>query len=423
MFGNQSRSFIHAKSGSVAIFFGLSFFALLLTAGIAIDFSIASHVRTRAQAALDAAVLAAAVDASAAQATVNGEESVAGYGKVFNANFAAVSNRFKVQVAGLRVVPGALNTVVGEAQLRIGRRIFASMYPDLKVEVKSQAKFGGGARICILALNPTMDKAIDLSGTADILAPDCAVYSNSSSSTSISLSGSSAIDAGAICAVGDTSGSGYTPEPKSDCQTVPDPFPGVIEQLVDSAPECSNDGWSFSSGNFSDSTVPPGTNICGTWSLSAGAVINLAPGIYYAKRLSLGSGADIIGQGVTIILYGSESYFNLQAQAGLNIKAPNTGPTAGIVLAQDPRSSSESTNTIIGGGYLEPTGMIYLPSRELRITGDGSLAATVSQFAIVADHIVMEGNGLLSVRGGADFNGADLPALPAVTGGNIALAK
>lgn len=66
------RRHIRDERGSISALFGLSLVAMMVTVGLAVDYSRAMRVYTRAQAALDAAALAAAklADAGATDADV-----------------------------------------------------------------------------------------------------------------------------------------------------------------------------------------------------------------------------------------------------------------------------------------------------------------------------------------------------------------
>jgi Flp pilus assembly protein TadG len=48
----------------------------------------------------------------------------------------------------------------------------------------------------------------------------------------------------------------------------------------------------------------------------------------------------------------------------------------------------------------------------LKITGNGDVGATVSQFAILADTIAIEGNGQLNIKIGQNYQDQGLPDLP-----------
>jgi hypothetical protein len=57
-------------------------------------------------------------------------------------------------------------------------------------------------------------------------------------------------------------------------------------------------------------------------------------------------------------------------------------------------------------------GIIYMPVQPLKITGNGEIGSKNSQFAIFADTLSVEGNGILNINISADYVSAGLPELP-----------
>jgi hypothetical protein len=57
-------------------------------------------------------------------------------------------------------------------------------------------------------------------------------------------------------------------------------------------------------------------------------------------------------------------------------------------------------------------GILYFPAQPLKITGGGIIGSDSPQFAIMADTISIEGNGVLTIKIGADYTAAGLPKLP-----------
>ena len=418
------KVFYKDQSGAMAMIAAIAFMLIIGCAGIVIDFSRKNSAREATQGALDAAVLKM------------GSDIVALGGSPTAMELQQVKDAAKQLFAGNLVDQEAVTTVqfdldldsngniVGLFSGTIGTTLAKFIVGDMSFSVDAKAAiWTQGTTACIVALNPTMPEAIKLSGTADIISQDCSVYSNSTAVDSISQTGSSSIDAMEICTAGDYVGSNYTPMPQTGCPQLRDPFVGLIESVVDARPACTNSGHGFGSGTHPEGVIQPGHNVCGTWNLNAGADLPLLPGLYYAYRLEMGANSTLRGTDVTIILYGGgdpytgDSYLNVQSGASLQISAPSTGATAGIVLAQDPRAIYfTQENTIIGGGSIDPSGIIYLPTRELNITGAGDIALNSDQFALIVDHIYMYGNGVLRVKGGANFQAAGLPPLPSSQG-------
>jgi hypothetical protein len=71
---------------------------------------------------------------------------------------------------------------------------------------------------------------------------------------------------------------------------------------------------------------------------------------------------------------------------------------------------------IIGGGTITVDGIIYAPKQLLTITGNGDISMDAKQFALIADRLSIQGNGLLRIGQGADAAGSGLPELPSMGG-------
>jgi Flp pilus assembly protein TadG len=400
------RALFANEHGSVAVLFAMMTGILIMSAGLAVDMNRTSDVQSRAQAAIDAAVMAVATSGDQSKGV-----------KAFRSNLGSTEERLLALAGHPDIkIDSATGTVTGTVQVKVDTTLLSALGKTIVVTAKSAVQVQSTTgRVCILALNVSRTPSISLQGTADIVAPDCAVRANSNSAAAVETTGSSHIAAGHICARGGFSGSGYTPSPESGCAALGDPFSGLIQTLADAAP-CGTAS-SITWGPNGTATANP-VSMCGTFNVLANTTLTLAPGVYFVSQLVVESGSTLQGDGVTIILRGTDSWMNIQGGASIKLKAPTAGMTAGIVIAQDPRSLrmyASRDNTIIGGGLLEPEGMIYLPARELHITGNGKIADTVPAFAVVVDHLVMQGNGLLSMRGGADFEASGFP--PLVSGG------
>ncbi len=61
---------------------------------------------------------------------------------------------------------------------------------------------------------------------------------------------------------------------------------------------------------------------------------------------------------------------------------------------------------------MEIAGILYFPKQPLKLTGNGDIGTTVSQFAILADTIAIEGNGQLNIEVGQNYQDDGLPDLP-----------
>ena len=113
----------------------------------------------------------------------------------------------------------------------------------------------------------------------------------------------------------------------------------------------------------------------------------------------------------------------VQAGADLEIDAPTSGPLAGMAIVSAPANAAPTgqfltdgyasvVHTIIGGGYIKIVGTMYVPGQTVYITGNGDINQDSPLFAIIANKVNIQGNGVLNVKGGTDHVTAGLPALP-----------
>ncbi len=106
------------------------------------------------------------------------------------------------EVTASRDMKTTLLSIVGKKTLTIGAKAKA---------VRTMT----GPPACAIALNKTAAGAIDFGGAAGFKAPTCAMYSNSNSSSAISVGNNAVVNTGGYCAVGAVAGavqSGAVPE-------------------------------------------------------------------------------------------------------------------------------------------------------------------------------------------------------------------
>jgi hypothetical protein len=290
---------------------------------------------------------------------------------------------------------------------------------ELVLHVDASAGVSEGTPICMMALNPHVTKALTIQGTADVMAEKCAVHVNSDDDEALYQNGNATGLAESFCVHGGHSGSNFTPTPKENCWVETDPLAKTF------ASDWASAGIN---GRKCDFTNPPQINT------GAGVVTKLTPGVYcggltikkgivelktgeiYVFRngpLHVQAQGQLKGSEVSVLFTGDNST-RLITQAGANIVTSprKTAPFRGLAFAQDPKSIPDKENLIIGGGKMEITGILYFPKQMLKITGNGDVGATVSQFAILADTIAIEGNGQLNIKIGQNYQDQGLPDLP-----------
>ncbi|MBL4869463.1 MAG: hypothetical protein JKX72_00775 [Robiginitomaculum sp.] len=115
----------------------------------------------------------------------------------------------------------------------------------------------------------------------------------------------------------------------------------------------------------------------------SGANVTLAPGVFHVwGNVEIESFADVVGEGVTIILKGTRNRLKIHDGAQVSLTAPSTGLTKGLVFWQKHlnfglyiagRETKQPTavtaiSEISSGGGLNIVGTAYFPNHELIIS-------------------------------------------------------
>jgi hypothetical protein len=92
--------------------------------------------------------------------------------------------------------------------------------------VTATAALQGESRLCILALRPSDPLDFNMLKNAHVQAGGCAIYTNSTSTSSLSLANGSHVAASKICSAGDVVALGSTTNVprETDCPPIPDPL-------------------------------------------------------------------------------------------------------------------------------------------------------------------------------------------------------
>jgi Flp pilus assembly protein TadG len=359
--------------------------ALIGFAGLGTEGGLWLYQHQSVQSAADSAAVSAAIALGGASGTTVQAEAVAAtYGFVNGANGATVTVNNPPHSGNHTSDGNALEVIVTRQQPRLLSGLFGST--PANISGRAVALRSGGT--CLLALNPTVSGAINASGGAITNVVGCSIYSDSSSNSSISLSGGAQISALSASAVGGVTQTGGGVLTTTNGVTAPaaplaDPYSDVP---LPSHSTCSA-GLNYSSGIR---TISPGT-YCGM-SFSSSAQITMSPGTYILTgNLNVSGNAILNGTGVTLVFIGNaNAQFTGTSQA--NLTAPTSGATAGMVFFGD-RAMSVGTNfTLSGGSSFLFTGVIYVPRGNVQISG-GSQTATPRCNQVVADRINLSGNG------------------------------
>jgi Flp pilus assembly protein TadG len=369
------------QRGTIAIIFGLTVIPFVIVAGGTVDYGRAVTARTSMQQASDAAALAGA----GLQNATDSDRITAAVAS-FNTNYDGARhvtatptvsvNNGTVSVSATAGVPTPFLSIVGIQQYQVATSASA-------VEDKN------GDQICMLALDATMEKAIDFTGNSVLTATNCAVHSNSTHIIGMHSQGGANATAKSFCSSGGVSGpEGFSPEPEN-CYSVADPFasltpPPVVDACVGSNLKLKNTVRDLSPGVY-----------CNGLNIGSGGVVHFSAGTYVIKDggLIFDGGSVVVGTGVTFYFVGSGTFLNISSSADVNLTAPTSGDYEGLVFYQDPTSNpgqlNGQVNKLNGSGAIIITGSIYFPTQPLEITGGASFGASSDFLMMVANNFIL----------------------------------
>jgi Flp pilus assembly protein TadG len=421
----------------MALFMGIVMLGFI---AFALDVGYLFQKKRIAQAAADAAVLAAAEEGAT---TANGQNA---------ANTAATLNGFNTSLATnpatvklstqstgnypstAPVVPSNwVTAIVSQPIHTFFLGAFNRSMSTVNVSATSVAAGGLNISDC-LCLQGTTGTDLNMSNDSQFTGGNCAIRTNSTSSNAITVIGSANLCAQAIGTVApwnDTSGGANVNNGGSVCPTAK-----LVSGLAACTPAMPNvpvdatcsatsgpSQWtaSYTTGpNSAYGTTQGGNTVCYSNGLTVngnGQVTTLNPGIYVINGNTLhfsSGGPNLGGNGVVFYLTGGANLVidngaNVNLVAGGNTQsgggtAPGTGIYNGILFYQDPgypAAANDPTNdagdaqpiSIQGGSTVFIDGEIIAPLAAITL-GNGS--STTVEASIVAQSLTMNGGGSLT---------------------------
>jgi Flp pilus assembly protein TadG len=264
------------------------------------------------------------------------------------------------------------------------------------INVRSVASGEQVANACIVALSPTANPGIEYNLSGDVIANGCSIWSNSTTSNSTQGKGSGTVVADTNCSVGTANingGLALIPKARSNCLPVVDP-------MADWSPPPTP--WSCKDNNLliekpGTYSLEPG-KYCGGITIKGQAKVTFQPGIYFIKggELAVEGGGEIYGTGVTFIFTGGGSA-NLAGASVVELSAPTSGNTAGMVLASG-RDEPAMTSILRGSNDFKVEGHVYLPTHHLVWTGGPSGNFPAAYTTVIAATVRFDGSSRVEFR-------------------------
>lgn len=410
-FERVAARFATACDGNVALLFGLTLPILIGMAGLGIDSAVIHNQRTKMQSVADSTALAIGKEMNLLLEDVG----------PLKASGEARAETLLTEV-GLASRPHSVKITLDKAsaatrvEISMQTRTFlpAEVWGENPIVVSAEANVLGTAKLCVLSLDKSSKRALELDKLARVTAPNCFVQSNSKNSEGLSARTLSLLISSTTCTSGGYEGSiaVYLPLPETDCPVLDDPL------AMREAPAVG--GCDFDGLQIKDSqNIAPG-HYCGGLKIEGDAKVIAEPGVYIISEgpLEVKDSASLLGEDVAFYFADDDATFQFKNSAVVELSGPTEGPLAGILFFENPlakegrqfRISSDSVKKLIGTIYLpkgifraraSDEGILPLPGNPLKIIGAAS-AYTI----IVANKIELDGVNLMI---NANYAASDVP--------------
>ncbi|MGE5149431.1 MAG: pilus assembly protein TadG-related protein [Rhodospirillaceae bacterium] len=373
----------------MAIIFALGMPIVAAGAAFSVETSYDYYKHQKLQAAADAAAYAGALE------VINGSDSAT---IIDAATKSATSNGWLAASGTITVHnpptsgPNQVNQAVEVILTQNEPRFFTAVFTNQQVVLKRRAvaEYQTAADACVVALNKTASRAINVTGSASMNLAGCDVASNSNASDSLYTWGSSNVHADCALAVGQIANNGamtlsFCPGGLNGVQTVDDPFANVPTPTVP--------GPCISQQSYNGASLQPGYYCNG---ITLKGSDTLAPGLYYVagNNFTISANAQVSGSGVTIYTAGT-SRVNMTANSDVQLSAPTTGDYSGILFMGDRSNTGGTSNIFTGDTASRLTGNLYFATQAVSYLGNftGINGCTY----VVADTVTWSGSATFSV--------------------------
>ncbi|OYU49145.1 MAG: hypothetical protein CFE31_07145 [Rhizobiales bacterium PAR1] len=383
-----TAAFLRARQGTTATVFAFAMPALLGIGGIAADYSSITTSRNRLQAVVDSAALAVAREmtvstTASSQVQVLAQQYVA-------ANIPA-NTPYPISTTAVLTEAGLAVKVDGSQQIVTPFGLASTVGGINTISATATARVTGTSqtqRICILALADDIKSGLFMHNGAQVLAPECALYSNSTDKNAVVIQKSSIIRSSIVCARGGISNQASTllTTLVTDCPAMKDPLAAKGEPpLTD---PCLAKSKIIVTGIV---TLNPGTYCNGLFIFSTKftgtpPVVKMNPGIYVFRDgpILIGGDATVTGAGVSLVLTGKNALLRLHDNALIQLSAPSTGIAAGMLIWETKSWQSGLNSWKSGGCGTEMSGTkvkggTSVPSEDTGATGCSTVQAYIQK--------------------------------------------
>ena len=238
---------------------------------------------------------------------------------------------------------------------------------------------------CVVALDPTADGALTISGTADVNL-DCGALVNSNSPTAIIENGSACLTATSIATSGDYSGDCLNPTPETSMPTISDPLAKLDPPAI---PPCDYAALVDVTVN---TTLTPGY-YCGGISIHESAEVKFEPGMYILDGVGMQIAGNTVVTGDEVTFYFPPTVTGVSGgkvkgvtqppislliagTTDVTLSAPTSGYYEGILFYQDRNTPTTMQSLFTGGANMTLEGLLYFPNGDVKFAGNSSVTGS-----------------------------------------------
>jgi Flp pilus assembly protein TadG len=432
------RNFFRDRRGGVAVTFALAVPVLAAGVGAAVEYGVLSARKAKLQSAADAAAMVGVAQLRLASTTDQTVTSVAKStvdtmvpaeaGVTTAVAVSVLNSRSSVKVRIDETVPSYMGMLMSLPTMQIGAQATATLA-------------GSRSKLCLLTLEGSKNKALNLDKDSFITASGCTVYSNSTGKKGLEAGTGAKATAAMFCSAGgaDVKNATVTPQPVEGCPVLADPLASVPLPALGGG--CIATDLKVTGSQ----TLYPGV-YCKGLTVSGSAVATLMPGIYTFDDgpLIVTNTATLKGANVGLYFTGNAGGMRLDPDTTIDLTAPRAGSMAGMLMFENrsvyspilplpgpkgsppppPYGSAPMRQyRITSNNAANLLGTIYLPAGRLIIDAGAPVANKSAYTVIISKQVEIDSGPNVVLN--SDYSSTDIPVPAGVgpTSGTISLTQ
>ncbi|MBI2254050.1 MAG: hypothetical protein HYU58_05480 [Proteobacteria bacterium] len=389
--------------GGAAIVVGVSMSLLVGMVGFGVEVGSWYATKRHNQTAADAAALGAAFNMYMTESSSQIQHSAevdAAKNQVVPSGLVTITASAPPTSGAFTANPLAVEVVIVEKPALLFTSLLGRAV-DLRVRSVAEVKILGEA--CVLSLSPSAPIGIQLSGSANMHLDGCGMFSNATSSTSMTTAGGAQLQVVAdyFAMVGgfDQNGSAQpvldTEPPLTGQAPMQDPFK---DKLPVPLPGPAQADPRFGNGDTWDGSVASGNAAYFDSGLTFGSQSNVTipssvSEVYVRGELKINAGA-VVNCTCTFVLMDADSKVTINGNANVTVTAPSADasptPRYGGVAFYNAAGSSNTRSSFGGTGNTAISGALYFPNQEIDYRGTSTGGSNCTR--LIGKNIVFIGD-------------------------------